>query len=817
MDSADYEKLGVFYLGRVFDPEQGLPVDDLLLYDSKDLTTHALIVGMTGSGKTGLGLGLLEEAAIDGLPALVIDPKGDLANLALTFPDLRAADFEPWIDPAEAARKGRTAGEHAAAVAEDWRQGLADWGQDGARIRRFKEAADVAIYTPGSGAGLPLSILRSFDAPSEPVRADRDALRERVEGAVSGLLALLGIAADPVQSREHILLANLLDRAWREGRNLDLGQLIGEIQKPPFDKLGVIDLETFYPAAQRMTLALSINGLLASPGFAAWLEGEPLDVGRLLYSADGRPRISIVSISHLSDAERMFVVTLLLNEVVSWMRAQSGTSSLRALLYMDEIFGFFPPTAMPPSKQPMLTLLKQARAFGLGVVLATQNPVDLDYKGLSNCGSWFIGRLQTERDMDRVLTGLESASAAASRSFDRRKLEATIGSLAKRVFLLNNVHEDQPVLFQTRWVLSYLRGPLVRSQIDALMAQRRSAPQAATAATAVSTVSPGPRPVPADRIEEAFLGTLAAPVAAAADAAAHGAGLVYQPWLLGTAQLHFKNAKNGVDVWRQMSVLAPLVAGSSRVTWEGSEVHSGAGPPTRDRPLPDARFAELPPSISRAKAVDRARKSLADELYRSHTLTLWSHPGLGLTSEVDEDEGAFRLRVRTAAAERRDLEVEKLRAKYGAKIQALETKIRSAEERIERERSQLSDRKLQTAVSFGASVLGALMGRKKLSVTNLGRAGRALRDVGRSRREKDDVGRAEDKLEDLVEDKGALERELQAELEEVAGGALPATAIELAAIAIRPLKSDITVERFALLWAPYSAADGVSQALFELG
>src|SRR5690606_12942136 len=215
-------------------------------------------------------------------------------------------------------------------------------------------------------------------------------------------------------------------------------------------RVGVVDLDTFFPAKDRLALGMKLNNLLASPSFASWLAGEPLDVQRLLYTADGKPRLSILSIAHLSESERMFFVTILLNEVVAWMRTQPGTGSLRAIVYMDEVFGYFPPTANPPSKRPMLTLMKQARAYGVGCVLATQNPVDLDYKGLSNAGTWFLGRLQTERDKLRVLEGLEGASAAAGASFNRQQMEALLASLGNRVFLMNNVHEDQPVLFQDR-------------------------------------------------------------------------------------------------------------------------------------------------------------------------------------------------------------------------------------------------------------------------------------------------------------------------------------------------------------------------------
>ncbi|MFA6235313.1 MAG: DUF87 domain-containing protein [Bacteroidota bacterium] len=484
----DFEKLGSFYLGKL-KGEEGSTEPQLLLYDAKDLTTHALCVGMTGSGKTGLCIGLLEEAAIDNIPALVIDPKGDIGNLLLTFPELRAEDFRPWVDDAEAARKGVTPDAFAAMTAETWRKGLAAWGQDGARIARLRDAVDLAIYTPGSSAGLPISVLRSFSAPPPEQRADLDAMRDRILSTVSGILALIGIDADPIQSREHILLSNILDSAWREGRDLEIADVIRAILTPPFSQLGVFDLESFYPEKERRALAMQLNNVLASPGFAAWMQGEALDIGRLLYTAEGRPRVSILSIAHLSDAERMFFVTIVLNELVTWMRRQPGTSSLRAILYMDEIFGYFPPTANPPSKLPMLTLLKQARAFGVGCVLATQNPVDLDYKGLGNTGTWFIGRLQTERDKLRVLDGLEGASSAAGKSLDRANLDTIISGLGNRIFLMNNVHDDAPVLFETRWALSYLRGPLTRAQIEILMQEKKrgTSTQAASGATVHAT------------------------------------------------------------------------------------------------------------------------------------------------------------------------------------------------------------------------------------------------------------------------------------------------------------------------------------------
>src|SRR5512147_3144469 len=496
----DFEKLGVFYLGRPYDLALKQAKPGWLLYDSKDLVTHAVCVGMTGSGKTGLCLALIEEAAIDGIPAILIDPKGDLANLLLTFPALLPEYFRPWINDDDARRKNLSPDDYARQQAELWQKGLAAWGEDGARIQRLRDAADFAIYTPGSNAGIPLSILKSFAAPPAAIRDDEELLRERIGTTATSLLVLLGIDADPIKSREHILIATILDTAWRQGRELDLAGLIQQIQTPPVKRVGVLDLEAFFPSKDRFALAMSLNNLLAAPGFGAWMEGEPLDVDALLHTPEGKPRVAIVSIAHLNDAERMFFVSLLLNQVVGWMRTQSGTTSLRALLYMDEIFGFFPPVANPPSKTPLLTLLKQARAFGVGVVLATQNPVDLDYKGLANTGTWLIGRLQTERDKARVLDGLEGAAGGAGQAFDRAALERILSGLSSRVFLMNNVHEDHPVVFESRWVMSYLRGPLTRGQIKSLMDARRSAPAAPAAAapaTAAARAAAATRPAAA--------------------------------------------------------------------------------------------------------------------------------------------------------------------------------------------------------------------------------------------------------------------------------------------------------------------------------
>ena len=795
----DFEQLGAFYLGRKYDLNQAKPTDDLILYDAKDLTTHAVCVGMTGSGKTGLCLALLEEAAIDGIPAIVIDPKGDIGNLLLTFPQLQPEDFQPWIDPGEAMRQGIDPPTLAAKTAERWKNGLAEWGQQPERIARLRESADIVIYTPGSSAGLPLTVLRSFKAPPAAVRDNGEAFRDSLQSAASGLLGLMGIDADPVRSREHILISNILAQAWQDGRDVELGELIHSIQSPPLQKIGVIDLESFFPAKDRFALALQLNNLLASPGFAAWLEGEPLDIQRLLYTPTGKPRISILSIAHLSDAERMFFVTLLLSETVAWMRTQSGTTSLRALLYMDEVFGYLPPSANPPSKLPMLTLLKQARAFGLGLVLATQNPVDLDYKALSNAGTWLLGRLQTERDKLRVLDGLEGASSTAGRSFDRARMEQVLSGLGNRVFLMNNVHEDEPVVFQTRWALSYLRGPLTREQISQLMAPRKAAISAlSTASTAAAAMSSAPaatptssdRPVLPPEISQAFV--------PARRAATADHPLRYRPALIGQAKVHFVQSASNVDEWRTVTLLAPIDERMPADVWSAADTLDEP-PEMETEPQTPASYQTIPGELARPKQYKDLERDLKDHLYRAQKLTLWKSRELKQTSRPGESEADFRIRLSQTAREQRDAQVEKLRQKYAPKIASLEERLRKAEQRVDKERSQANQQTMSAALSIGASIMGALFGRKLMSATNFNRAAGSMRAASRISRERQDIAQATETVEAVKQQLEELEAQFKAETEQVHASLQPDT-LPLETVEIQPRKADIAVEPVRLIW-----------------
>ena len=788
----DFEKLGVFYLGRRFDPETKTTTEEPVLYEAKDLTSHAVCVGMTGSGKTGLGIGLIEEAAIDGIPSIVIDPKGDLGNLLLTFPHLAASDFRPWVDEGEAVRKQMSVDEYAVQTADVWARGLAHWNQDGARIARLKAAVDFGIYTPGSRAGLPLSILSSLDAPPAGFADDAAALRDRVSAAVSGLLALVGVEADPLQSREHILLATVVDREWRAGRNLDLLALIRAVQDPGVDRIGVLPLEAFFPAKDRFALAMRLNNLAAAPGFSAWTEGEPLDVERLLYTPEGKPRVSILSIAHLSDAERMFFVTVLLNEVLAWTRRQTGTSSLRALLYMDEIFGYFPPSANPPAKAAMLTLLKQARAFGLGIVLATQNPVDLDYRGLSNTGTWFIGRLQTERDKMRVVEGL--TSAAAGEGLDRAALDHLLANLGSRVFLMRNVHEDAPVLFESRWCMSYLRGPLSPAQMATLMAARKAAAPSLSAApvAAPAAASAAAKTVLPSAIEQVYLRAPHLPA---------GAAVVYRPALLASARIHFVDLRQKLDSWQTVRplVFPDPVQGSLR--WnETRPAPEGEG----REPLPGAAHESVPADLADPKRYAQHEKDYKAYLAEAFTVDLPSLPAHRLTANPGESEGDFRIRAAQILREKRDEQVAKLREKYAAKSDVLAERERRAAAKVENEKAQLSRQHVGTAIHFGAAALSILLGRR---AGGLGRASTGIGSMTRAGKEKLDVAQAGETLEAVRRQRAELESEAGQEVARLMESFDPEH-LALASVRIEPRRADTAVQQIALAWVAVPEASG---------
>lgn len=813
----DYEKLGAFYLGREVEVKSMEPQSAPLLYDSSDLTTHAVIVGMTGSGKTGLGVALIEEAAIDGVPVLAIDPKGDLGNLALTFPRLLPGDFEPWLDPREAEKAGTDLSSYAERVALQWREGLESWDQDGERIERLRAAARVTVYTPGSSSGRPISVLRSFAAPPPAVLADPDLLAERLATTTTGLLTLLGADADPL-GREHILLATVLDHFWRAGRDLGLADLIHAVQSPPFESLGVMALDTVFPATDRLKLAMALNSLIAAPGFDAWTNGEPLDIQELLYEKDGKPRVAVIAVNHLSDAERMFFVSLLLSEVVAWTRTQTGTGSLRALLYIDELFGYLPPVAEPPTKKPLLTLLKQARAFGVGLVLSTQNPVDLDYKALSNAGTWFIGRLQTERDVGRLIDGLRSSRGDT----DASGVAETIGRLPKRTFLLHNVHEREPVVFQTRWVMSYLAGPLSREQIRRLSqtdadVARNASPAADDAgedereigaADASRSPKSAGRPFLPPHVEQVYIGLSGGGMAGMGAVPEGGPGAQsgddstgqYFPFVLAVADVHFSSKTHGVEHGQRMARLVEPVDGTVPVDWTLGENVQVDLDTLATQPLDDVAFGALPQLSWSAGELKGWFDDFGRWLRTDGALQLLSSKAHKLTSKPGEEEREFRLRCAQAAREARDEEKSKLLARYGSKLDTLQRRILREEQAVDRETQQLQHRAVDTV----GSLVGALFGSRRRSTA----ISSAIRKASSGTKDYGDVQRAKERLEQAERERLDLEAELQRELAGVEALEVHPEAIELETVTIKPTNRDIVLRYAGLAWVQHVQAGG---------
>jgi len=802
----DFEKLGVFYLGKEYDVESKKVKEDLVLLKSKDLTTHAVIIGMTGSGKTGLGIGLIEEAIIDNIPVIAIDPKGDLGNLALTFPQLRGEDFLPWINLQDASNKGLSPEEYSQTQADLWKKGLAEWGQDGTRIEKVQKESNIRIYTPGGSGGIGVSVLKSFDAPPQIIIDEKEAFRDRISVTTISLLSLIGIQVDPFTSREYILLSNILEFYWNAGKNISLSELISAIQKPPMDKVGVLDLESFYPSKERFSLAMMLNNLIASPDFEAWMEGEPLDVNRFFYDDAGKPQVSVFSIAHLADSERMFFVTMLLNEILTWVRRQPGTGSLRAIVYMDELFGYLPPTANPPSKGPFLTLLKQARAYGLGLVLSTQNPVDLDYKALSNAGTWFIGRLQTERDKERVLEGLEGAAAGGE--FDKNRTEQILAGIGQRIFYLHSVHEDNPVIFNTRWTLSYLAGPLTKDQITMLPSNKvvsqnnldsRETTEDNSVITKENNIEEIEKetktslsvPVLAPQIKQVFL-----PVEKGVTK-----DVVYKPAIIGVADVLYNNTKHGITQTLSYTILAPIQEGPVTLDWKDSKILEIDDNDLDMSPIMNATFSDYPSAAGEVKNYDNWKRLLAQYIRTDLSLKLFSSSSLKVLSEYGEEERDFRIRLQHLAHEKRDDALEEMKKKYVSKIQTLENKKQRAEQAIEKQNTKASQKKMDAFVSAGTAILGTIFGRKTISSTSFSRIGTAVKTTSRAMKSEEGIEQAQEILKSVDEQLEEVRLELEQQLEEISSryDAIKETIEE---VEIRTTSQNITVHLVGLAWVP---------------
>jgi hypothetical protein len=813
------DERGKLYLGREYDLKKGAVTDEPVLYNARHLTTHGVILGMTGSGKTGLGIILLEEALLQGIPVLILDPKGDIANLLLTFPDLCAEDFCPWVDVEEAQRRGVSVEEYAAQESEKWQKGLAGWGITGDRIARLRQTAQFTIFTPGSEAGQPVDVLHFFDAPDLDWDEHEEPLRERVGGIVSALLGLVGVEADPLQSPEHILLARIIEHLWRAGETLDLPTLIRLLQKPPFSQVGVFELETFFSEKDRFALARTLNNLIAAPGFENWQEGVPLDVGELLYADDGRPRASIFYLAHLNDAQRLFFITLFLESVRDWLRAQSGTTDLRALLYFDEVFGFFPPyPANPPTKTPLLALIKQGRAAGLGVVLATQNPADLDYKGLTNAGTWAVGALRAERDKARVLEGLEGAVAEAGAKMDRRALDRALGALKPRVFLIHDIREGKPVFFHTRWAMSYLRGPLTRKQVKKLMdadskpaaakteAKADAAPVEEPAPEAVpSGLSSTPPTLPPD-VPQVFLPpTITFEWAlrnheeqAGRPVLARERRMVYTPHLLALGTVRMLDRKRGVDHRETVARLVRPGEGPVAVDW-GDEAVVVDRTDLSPKPMGEGLYAPVPTTLARSRDLNRLEKDFADYLYHNTSATILHNPALDVYGGVGESRRDFRVCCGKEAQRGRDAELGKALTRMEKRVGSVQKKLRREERELDGDEDDLAARKREEVLSLGESALNLFsrQGRRR-STSAISRASRKRRMTQKAEADVDESLAAIEDLEGQLE---ALEAEWN-EQEADISARWADTLEEIEEFKVTPRRADVTVEFCGLAWAP---------------
>ena len=779
----DYEKLKLFYIGKEKIDGQITP----LVYQNKDLLTHAAIIGMTGSGKTGLGVTLLEEAAIDAIPSIIIDPKGDMTNLLLNFPELNPSDFEPWLDDSEVSNSGGTKEELAIKVSNSYKEGIQRDFQDLSRVKKLKDSADFTIYTPGSSAGVQVSILSSFKAPTIEILEDMELFSNIINSTVHSILSLIDNKSDET-SKESILLASIFTNYFKEQKDLTLEELITLIVTPPFSKIGVFDLETFFPQSDRLKFALKINTIIASPSFSSWLEGESLDISKMLYSQSGKAKVNIFSIAHLNDSQRMFFVTILLNQILAWMRRQEGTTSLKALLYMDEIFGYFPPQANPPSKQPMLTLLKQARSFGIGVILSTQNPVDIDYKGLSNIGTWFIGRLQTKQDIEKVIDGLSSAS---EKGLNKQELSLALGTLAKRNFIMKNINEEHIKTFETRWALSYLKGPLSKDEIKKLMENKKnnSTKNLEEKNSEVNEpfidVSKGKsKPIIVSNIKEKY------------SYSSQNNAYYMQGYLLFSCNVHYLYTLKNVDLKEHINFKIYLDEKASQINFDERE--DVLTDTFDEKEKPNSFYYELPSFIQNEKELKLLERDFADYVYRNFKLTLYKNDTLKISSKQYESLDDFKIRIQDRLNEQIDEKIENLKQKFEKENTLLEQKISKLFEKLKKEEQDSISATTNSIISIGTSILGAFFG-KSSKTAIVSKVATSSRGVSKALKERSDIKTVQGEIDDLQSLQDGLEEKLKIEIEKI-NDEFNISKYTIEEFFIKPKRTDIYDIKIELLW-----------------
>ena len=777
----DYENLKLFYIGKEKTNGQNFAP---LVYKNKDLTTHAAIIGMTGSGKTGLGISLLEEAAIDNIPSIIIDPKGDMGNLLLTFPNLQGSDFEPWIEEQDAVNNGLSVTELALKTAQTWKNGIEADFQNQERIQKLKDSADFTIYTPGSSAGVQISILSSFKAPSIEVLEDNELLVSLINSTVSSILSLID-EKDDSSSKEFILISTIFMNSYSNQKDLSLEELITYIVTPPFSKIGIFDLETFFPQSERLKLALKLNTIIANPAFKSWIEGEPLDISNLLYDESGKAKVSIFSIAHLNDSQRMFFVSLLLNQMVSWMRRQEGTTSLKALLYMDEIFGYFPPNANPPSKQPMLTLLKQARSFGVGVILSTQNPVDIDYKGLANIGTWFIGRLQTKQDKEKVIDGLSSAIEG---KIDKNEMENLLSNLEKRTFIMKNINEDGIKIFQTRWTLSYLKGPITKEQIKFLMANKNinfvSKPEIQKTKIETTNRQNSPKPLIPNLIEQKYLYT------------SQNESYYLQGYLVFKCSVHFADSAKNIDLTNELNYKVYLQKEASNINFEELEEFKENSFETNEKN--NSNYYETPIFIQNEKELKQIQKDFFDFIFRTTKLSLYKNEDLKIVSKQNESLTDFKIRIQDRLNEKIDEQIESLQEKFSKTNDSIDDKLNKLFDKLEKEQLQANTTTTDAIISIGTSLLGAFFG-KTTTASTLGKVASSAKGATKILKEKSDVKYVENEIQQLQIEKEELQKTLENEISKI-NEENKISNFQIEEIFIKPKRTDIFNIKLELLW-----------------
>jgi hypothetical protein len=759
-----YEKMGLFYLGEEDDKS-------LILYKSKHLTTHAMLIGMTGSGKTGLGISLIEEATIDNIPSIIIDPKGDMGNLCLAFPSLEPGEFEPWLEKSQDAQE----------MADRWRNGIESAHQDISRVKRFAQV-EKSIYTPGSSAGIGVNILGSFNAPSKEILEDSDVLSSYINTTVSSLLALISVDSDPITSKEHLLLSNIFYYYYSREISLSMEDVIGYVASPPFDKIGILSLKSFYPQKDRMKLAMLLNGVISSVSFSSWIKGEALDIQNMLYDENGKAKVAIFSIAHLNDRERMFFVTILLNSYINWMRKQKGSATLKSILYMDEIFGFFPPSKNPPSKEPMLLLLKQARAFGTGVILSTQNPVDLDYKGLSNIGTWFVGKLQTKQDIDKVLEPLSVKS-----TLSKEQISKKLATLKGRHFFMKNVHSDETIEFSTRWVLSYLKGPMTKDDIRILMKDKKDKKilDVKIDKKIIEHTHLDKKPIIDQNIKEYFLDTNI------------NSTTLFYPYLYASADVRFYNQKRAIDIVENLAFKEELYESQQTIEWENPLVD------TNDKFLTiantTASYASLPKFIAQTNSLNSIKKRLSNYLYTSRRIELFECKKLKLESKLNQSKRDFIVDVENCLKDKTELKLQKLESKFKIKLARLDDKLKRLEIKLQKEQHDVSSKTSETLIDVGLALFGAFFSKKSISATNIRRGAAAFKKGKSVFKERDDVESVNLLIQDVEDNIDELNQTLQEEILKIKDS-LNIENFEITSVYLKPRRSDIIIKDIALLW-----------------